>query len=153
MRYLTDRKRAVGSGAGSEGTQHHWKMMVSSISLAVIAPFFIFTFGAGLGGTYEEVLAYFSRPFVVLVMALGLLVGLNHFKMEIDEAIEDLDAALAITPNSVDALQMRARAHLAMDALDKAEADMNRALLLDGRNIDTLVLRGDVIEARRLAGG
>lgn len=89
MRYLTDRKRAVGSGAGSEGTQHHWKMMVSSISLAVIAPFFIFTFGAGLGGTYEEVLAYFSRPFVVLVMALGLLVGLNHFKMEIDEAIED----------------------------------------------------------------
>lgn len=72
---------------------------------------------------------------------------------QIDEAIEDLDAALAITPNSVDALQMRARAHLAMDALDKAEADMNRALLLDGRNIDTLVLRGDVIEARRLAGG
>ena len=89
MRYMTDRKRAVGSGAGSEGTQHHWKMMVSSISLAVIAPYFIFTFGAGLGGTYEEVLAYFSRPFVVLVMALGLLVGLNHFKMEIDEAIED----------------------------------------------------------------
>lgn len=89
MRYLTDRKRAVGSGSGSEGTQHHWKMIVSSISLAVIAPFFIFTFGAGLGGTYEEVLAYFSRPFVVLVMALGLLVGLNHFAMEVDEAIED----------------------------------------------------------------
>lgn len=89
MRYLTDRKRAVGSGSGSEGTQHHWKMMVSSICLAVIAPFFIFTFGAGLGGTYEEVLAYFSRPFVVLVMALGLLVGLNHFTMEIDEAVED----------------------------------------------------------------
>jgi len=89
MRYLTDRKRAVGSGSGGEGTHHHWKMMVSSISLAVIAPFFIFTFGAGLGGTFEEVQAYFSRPFVVLVMALGLLVGLNHFKMEIDEAVED----------------------------------------------------------------
>ena len=89
MRYLTDRKRAIGSGSGREGTHHHWKMMVSSISLAVIAPFFIFTFGAGLGGSYEEVLAYFSRPFVVLVMVLGLLVGLNHFKMEIDEAVED----------------------------------------------------------------
>lgn len=89
MRYLTDRKRAIGSGSGREGTHHHWKMMVSSISLAVIAPFFVFTFGAGLGGSYEEVLAYFSRPFVVLVMVLGLLVGLNHFKMEIDEAVED----------------------------------------------------------------
>lgn len=95
MRYLTDRKRAVGSGAGSEGTQHHWKMLMSSLSLAVIAPFFIFTFGAGLGGTYEEVLAYYSRPFVVLVIALGLLVGLNHFKMEIDEAIEDYIHGLA----------------------------------------------------------
>ena len=69
-----------------------------------------------------------------------------------EEAVEDLDAALAITPNSVDALQMRARAYLAMDRLDAAEADMNRALLLDGRNIDTLVLRGDILEAKRLAG-
>jgi succinate dehydrogenase / fumarate reductase membrane anchor subunit len=55
----------------------------------VIAPFFIFTFGAGLGGSLEEVQAYFSHPCVVLIMALGLLVGLNHFKMEIDEAVED----------------------------------------------------------------
>ena len=89
MRYLTDRKRAVGYGAGSEGTSHHWKMIVSSLSLVVIAPFFIFTFGAGLGGTQEEVVAYFSRPLVVLIMALGLIVGLNHFKMEIEEAVED----------------------------------------------------------------
>jgi len=89
MRYLTDRKRAVGSGSGSEGTHHHWKMMVSSICLAVIAPFFIFTFGAGLGSSYEEVQAFLSRPFVVLVLALGLIVGLNHFRMEIDEAVED----------------------------------------------------------------
>jgi succinate dehydrogenase / fumarate reductase membrane anchor subunit len=89
MRYLTDRKRAVGSGSGSEGTHHHWKMMVSSICLAVIAPFFIFTFGAGLGSSYEEAQAFLSRPFVVLVLALGLIVGLNHFRMEIDEAVED----------------------------------------------------------------
>jgi succinate dehydrogenase / fumarate reductase membrane anchor subunit len=64
-------------------------MMVSSICLAVIAPFFIFTFGAGLGSSYEEAQAFLSRPFVVLVLALGLIVGLNHFRMEIDEAVED----------------------------------------------------------------
>ncbi|GGE40273.1 succinate dehydrogenase [Primorskyibacter flagellatus] len=95
MRYLTDRKRAVGSGSGSEGTHHHWKMMVSSICLAVIAPFFIFTFGAGLGSSFEEVQAFLSRPFVVLVLALGLIVGLNHFRMEIDEAVEDYVHGLA----------------------------------------------------------
>ncbi len=89
MQFLTDRKRAVGNGAGSEGTHHHWKMIVSSICLVVLAPFFIFTFGSGLGGSYEEVLAFFSRPFVALAMGLGLVVGLNHFKMEIDEAVED----------------------------------------------------------------
>lgn len=95
MRFLTDRKRAVGAGSGREGTEHHWKMIVSSLMLVVIAPFFIFTFGAGLGGTHEEVLAYFSRPIVVLIMALGLVVGLNHFKMEIDEAVEDYVHGLA----------------------------------------------------------
>ena len=45
--------------------------------------------------TYEEVQAYFSRPFVVIVMALGLIVGLNHIKMEIDEAVEDYVHGLA----------------------------------------------------------
>ncbi|WP_136636653.1 succinate dehydrogenase, hydrophobic membrane anchor protein [Pseudooceanicola onchidii] len=95
MSYLTDRKRAVGNGAGSEGTHHHWKMMVSSICLVVLVPFFVFTFGAGLGGTYEDVQAYFSSPFVALVMALGLIVGLRHFKMEIDEAVEDYVHGLA----------------------------------------------------------
>ena len=71
---------------------------------------------------------------------------------QINEAIADLDKSLSITPNSVDALQMRARAYLVQDNLDAAEVDMNRALLLDRGNIDTLVLRGDIREAKRLAG-
>jgi succinate dehydrogenase / fumarate reductase, membrane anchor subunit len=29
MRYLTDRKRAVGKGAAGTGTEHHWSMQVS----------------------------------------------------------------------------------------------------------------------------
>lgn len=89
MSYLTDRKRAVGTGSGSEGTHHHWKMMVTSLCLVVLVPFFVFTFGSGLGRSHEEVLAYFASPFVALVMALGLIVGLVHIKMEIDEAVED----------------------------------------------------------------
>lgn len=89
MRYLTDRKRAQGLGAGRSGTQHHWQMLVSSILLVPVVPLFIFTLGFGLGGTYEEVLAYFSRPFPAIVMAISLIVITLHVMREAHEAIED----------------------------------------------------------------
>lgn len=69
-----------------------------------------------------------------------------------DQAIEDASVALETYPNNIEALQIRARAHLNLDDLDRAEGDMGRALLIDGKNIDTLVLRGDIREAKRLAG-
>ena len=89
MRYLTDRKRAVGLGSGREGTHHHWQMMMTSMAMVVLAPVFIITFGLGIGGTYEEVIAYFSRPFPALVTLLTLLVCVTHFKGEVLEAVED----------------------------------------------------------------
>ncbi|SMO54915.1 succinate dehydrogenase, hydrophobic membrane anchor protein [Ruegeria faecimaris] len=89
MRYLTDRKRAEGLGAGKSGTQTHWNTMVRAMILTVLIPLFIFTFGAGLGGTYEEVLAYFSRPFPAIVCALTLIVALLQLMYEAQEAIED----------------------------------------------------------------
>ncbi len=89
MAYLTDRKRAQGTGSGRQGTMHHWQMLVSSILLVVLVPLFVLTFGIGLGGTYEETLAYFSRPFPAIVTALCLIVGILHFKREAEEAIED----------------------------------------------------------------
>ena len=67
-------------------------------------------------------------------------------------AIDDLDVALKTRPRSVDALQLRSRAWLNLEEYDKAEADMQAALAIDGKNIDTLVLRGDIREAKRLAG-
>lgn len=89
MRYLTDRKRAQGNGSGREGTHHHWQMLVSSMLLIVVVPLFIFTFGMGFGGTYEEVLAYFSRPFPAIVTGLTLTVIVLHVMREAHEAIED----------------------------------------------------------------
>lgn len=89
MQFLTDRKRAQGLGAGGAGTHHHWQMLVSSILLVAVVPLFIFVFGSGLGGTYEEVLAYFSRPFPAIVMGLSLIVITRHVMNEAHEAIED----------------------------------------------------------------
>jgi succinate dehydrogenase / fumarate reductase membrane anchor subunit len=89
MSFITDRKRAVGLGAGGHGADHHWQRMVASISLAILVPLFIFTFGSALGGTYEEVVAYYSRPFPAIVAALTLIVGIPHLMREANVAVED----------------------------------------------------------------
>ncbi|MAC76738.1 MAG: succinate dehydrogenase, hydrophobic membrane anchor protein [Rhodobacteraceae bacterium] len=89
MRFLTDRKRAEGLGAAGTGTQEHWQMMISSAALVVLVPLFVFTFGSALGGTYEDVLAYYSRPFPAVVAALTLVVGVIHMTREVQDAIVD----------------------------------------------------------------
>lgn len=89
MAYLTDRKRATGMGSAKTGTAHHWSMTVSSVGLLVLVPLFIFTFGRVLGSSYEEVLAYYARPFPAIVAALTLVVGMMHFKNGVRVLIED----------------------------------------------------------------
>ena len=89
MSFLTDRKRAIGNGSANSGTMHHWQMMVSSVALVVLTPIFIFTFGATLGGTHEEVIAYYSRPVPAAIAALTLIVGFMHFRGGVQTLIED----------------------------------------------------------------
>ncbi|MEP2531804.1 succinate dehydrogenase, hydrophobic membrane anchor protein [Shimia sp.] len=89
MRYLTDRKRAEGRGAAHAGTEHHWHMQVSAVGLALITPIFIFIFGNALGGSYEDVIATFSRPFPAILTALVLVFGLQHFAKGAQMMIED----------------------------------------------------------------
>jgi len=89
MAFLTDRKRAQGLGSAKTGTEHFWGMQISSVALAVLTPLFIFTFGAILGAPYEEVVAYYGRPFPALVAALTLVVGMTHFKNGAQVMIED----------------------------------------------------------------
>jgi succinate dehydrogenase / fumarate reductase membrane anchor subunit len=89
MAFLTDRKRAVGMGSAKTGTEHHWQMMVSSVALLLLIPMFVFTFGSILGSSYEEVLAYYQRPFPAVVAALTMLVGFFHFRGGVQTLIED----------------------------------------------------------------
>ncbi|NVO56541.1 succinate dehydrogenase, hydrophobic membrane anchor protein [Rhodobacteraceae bacterium B1Z28] len=89
MHYLTDRKRAQGTGAGRQGTHHHWQMMASSTGLVILVPLFVITFANGLGGTYEEVLAYYGRPFPAIITALTLVFVTIHLMRETQVAVED----------------------------------------------------------------
>ncbi|MFP7674391.1 succinate dehydrogenase, hydrophobic membrane anchor protein [Marivita sp. S0852] len=89
MPFLTDRKRAVGWGAAGSGTKHFWAMKKSSVALLVLIPFFVFTFGNVLGSSFEEVQAYYARPFPAIIAALTLLVGFKHFNDGFQTLIED----------------------------------------------------------------
>ena len=89
MRYLTDRKRAVGLGSAKSGVHHFWAMKVSSVALLILMPLFVFTFGPMLGEPHEEVVAYFARPFPAIVGALTMIVGFKHFNDGVQVLIED----------------------------------------------------------------
>lgn len=89
MAFVTDRKRAMGSGSAKSGTQHHWHMIVTSCALLLLVPLFIFTFGSALGGTYEETLAYYSRPWPAVIAVLTIAVSMLHFKSGVQTLIED----------------------------------------------------------------
>ncbi len=89
MRFMTDRKRAVGMGSAKHGTEHFWSMKVSSAGLLILIPLFIFTFGPMLGQSHEAVVAYFARPFPAIVAALTIAVTFMHFKNGVQVLIED----------------------------------------------------------------
>ncbi len=89
MRYLTDRKRAVGKGAGHSGTEHHWYMQVSAVALAFLLPVWVYIFGSALGQGHEAVMATFARPFPAIVTGLVLIVSMRHFAKGAQMMIED----------------------------------------------------------------
>ena len=95
MTYMTDRKRAEGNGSAKSGTMHHWHMMVSSVALVILLPIFIFQFGATLGGSYAEVIAYYSRPVPAAIAALTMLVTFYHFRGGVQTLLEDYVHGLA----------------------------------------------------------
>ena len=89
MRYLTDRKRAMGKGSTGRGTGDHWFMTVSAVALAFMVPTWLYIFGSALGGTQEEVVATFARPFPAILTGLVLFIGMRHFAKGAIMMIED----------------------------------------------------------------
>ena len=89
MRYITDRKRAVGRGAAHSGTGHHWSMQMSAVALAFMVPAWLYVFGHALGGTRAEVLDTFARPFPAILTGLVLVVAMRHFAKGATMMIED----------------------------------------------------------------
>ncbi len=65
------------------------------------------------------------------------------------EATLDLNEALTFNPLDAEAYRMRALSYLQQDAHDFALQDIETAMRYEPGNIDTLVLRGEIREAKR----
>ena len=68
---------------------HHFEMKITSIALFFLIPLFIFTFGSVIGEDHETVVDYLSMPFPALIVALTLIIGLQHFQSGVQTLIED----------------------------------------------------------------
>ncbi|SDZ42556.1 succinate dehydrogenase subunit D [Jannaschia faecimaris] len=95
MVFMTDRKRVMGLGASGSGTTHHWNQTLLSAALIILVPLFLFTFGAIIGAPYQEVVAYYSRPWPALIALLTLTVGWVHFAKGVQVLIEDYVPGIA----------------------------------------------------------
>ena len=65
------------------------------------------------------------------------------------EATLDLNQALTFNPVDAEAYRMRALSYLQQDAHDLALRDIEASMRYDPKNIDTLLLRGEIREAQR----
>jgi len=74
---------------------HHFEMKITSIALFFLIPLFIFTFGSVVGEDHDTVVEYLSMPFPALIVALTLIIGLQHFQSGAQTLIEDYIRGLA----------------------------------------------------------
>lgn len=89
MRYLTDRKRAMGRGAAHRGTGHHWYMQVSAVALIFLVPAFVFIIGKALTLPVGDAWYLIMQPWAAIPLGLAIFVGMRHFAKGATIAIED----------------------------------------------------------------
>lgn len=68
------------------------------------------------------------------------------------DAIKDLSTALDLSPGDAEAYRLRALANLESDRLPDATRDIKQARRMAPRDVPTIVLRGRIVDARRLKG-
>ena len=113
MRYLTTRKRAEGLGSARSGTLHHIAMTTSGWALVAIVPLMVLVLARTIGGDFDTVRATFANPFVAILTALFLIVGMRHFAKGAQTAIEDYAhgatrAVLMMAVNAISTLTIAA---------------------------------------------
>lgn len=68
---------------------------------------------------------------------------------EVDDAIADINAAMAVIPNNVEAMAFRASAHRLKGEIDLALEDAEAALGMNSQNAAALLERGNIFRIQR----
>lgn len=89
MRFLTDRKRAVGLGAAGDGVQHWWQQRVTAVALVPLALLFLLPFARALGSGHEAVLEAYGRPFNAVIAVAFFAAAFTHLRLGLHEVIVD----------------------------------------------------------------
>jgi tetratricopeptide (TPR) repeat protein len=107
-----------------------------------------------MAGAPEVAVVSFSDALTMAPGTVDLLLdraSAHILTEEWDKALSDLDLALANSPGFGPAHQLRAEVYLNKKSYDLAMRDVESAMAADPKNIDTLLVRGRVREAIRLA--
>jgi succinate dehydrogenase / fumarate reductase membrane anchor subunit len=89
VHFRTPLSRVRGLGSAKDGTGHFWRIRLTSVALVPLTLFFIGFVISINGAGYAEVHAALAQPLVALLMALFVLVGLDHMRLGMQEIIED----------------------------------------------------------------
>ena len=81
--------RVRGLGSAKEGTDHFWRIRLTSIALVPLSLFVVGWILSLRGATLEEVRASLSQPLVALAVALFLIAALDHMRLGMQVIIED----------------------------------------------------------------
>ena len=88
-RMQTPLRKVRGLGSAKEGTDHFWRIRVSSVALIPLSLFVVGLVLSLAGASFEETRAVLAQPFVTLLLALFILVSLDHMRLGMQVIIED----------------------------------------------------------------
>lgn len=78
-----------GLGSARSGTDHFWKLRVTSVALVPLLLFYIVFLIAYAGRPFADVVGALSNPFVATINALTVVASIVHMRLGMEEIIQD----------------------------------------------------------------
>jgi succinate dehydrogenase / fumarate reductase, membrane anchor subunit len=81
--------RARGLGSANDGTHHFWIQRLTSVALALLVPWFVWTVARLLGADHATVHAALAQPLNATLMLAFVIMLAWHAKLGLQVVVED----------------------------------------------------------------
>ncbi|MFB9947824.1 succinate dehydrogenase, hydrophobic membrane anchor protein [Rhizobium puerariae] len=78
-----------GLGSAKSGTDHFWRIRITSVALVPLLVFYIVFLILYAGKPYAEVIGALANPFVATINALTIVASIVHMRLGMEEIIQD----------------------------------------------------------------